>query len=105
MGKKKMSKEERKKYEAEKAEALRLEAEKERFVFIMRHCRFISLNNLTKLLYRQRQLEEERCQKLKQLSDARERQKREIRENKMRRVQLAESCEFFKSMKIFSWNS
>lgn len=33
MGKKKMSKEERKKYEAEKAEALRIEAEKERFVF------------------------------------------------------------------------
>lgn len=49
-------------------------------------------------LYRQRQLEEERSQKLKQLSDARERQKREIRENKMRRVQLTESCEFFKSM-------
>lgn len=35
MGKKKMSKEERKKYEAEKAEALRIEAEKERFVFSM----------------------------------------------------------------------
>lgn len=32
MGKKKMSKEERKKYEAEKAEALRVEMEKERFV-------------------------------------------------------------------------
>lgn len=46
---------------------------------------------------RQRQMEEERNLKLKQLSDARERQKREIQENKMRRVQLAESCEFFKS--------
>lgn len=33
MGKKKMSKEERKKFEAEKAEALRVEMEKERFVF------------------------------------------------------------------------
>lgn len=32
MGKKKMSKEERKKYEAEKAETLRVEMEKERFV-------------------------------------------------------------------------
>lgn len=32
MGKKKMSKEERKKYEAEKAEILRIEMEKERFV-------------------------------------------------------------------------
>lgn len=32
MGKKKMTKEERKKYEAEKAEALRVEMEKERFV-------------------------------------------------------------------------
>lgn len=31
MGKKKMTKEERKKYEAEKAEALRIEMEKERF--------------------------------------------------------------------------
>lgn len=30
-----MSKEERKKYEAEKAEALRIEAEKERFVFMI----------------------------------------------------------------------
>lgn len=33
MGKKKMSKEERKKYEAEKAEVLRVEAEKERYAF------------------------------------------------------------------------
>lgn len=43
-------------------------------------------------------MEEERSLKLKQLSDARERQKREILENKMRRVQLADSCEFFKSL-------
>ncbi|XP_031634411.1 protein CASC1-like, partial [Contarinia nasturtii] len=76
MGKKKMSKEERKKYEAEKAEALRIEMEKER----------------------QRQLEEERNLKLKQLSEARDRQKREFQENKMRRVQLAESCAFFKEI-------
>lgn len=42
---------------------------------------------------------------MKQLSDARERHKREIRENKMRRVQLAESCAFFKSnQKTFSIN-
>lgn len=34
MGKKKMSKEERRKFEAEKAEAFRVEMEKERFVQI-----------------------------------------------------------------------
>lgn len=50
------------------------------------------------LTHRQRQMEEERNQKLKQLSDAHERQKREIQENKMRRGQLAESCNFFNSM-------
>lgn len=101
MGKKKMSKEERKKYEAEKAEALRIEAEKERFVFIISNkirWYFTDLIYFIGISHSQRQLEEERCQKLKQLSDARERQKREFRENKMRRVQLAESCEFFKSM-------
>lgn len=48
-------------------------------------------------------MEEERNLKLKQLSDARERQKREIQENKMRRVQLAESCEFFKSKTNFDF--
>lgn len=37
MAKKKMSKEERKKYEAEKAETIRVEAEKERFVFSFFH--------------------------------------------------------------------
>lgn len=49
-------------------------------------------------------MEEERNQKLKQLSDARERQKREIQENKMRRVQLAESCEFFRGESNFQLN-
>lgn len=41
-------------------------------------------------------MEEERQQKLKQLTEAKERKKREKSENKMRRVQLAESCDFFK---------
>lgn len=35
MGKKKMSKEERKKFEAEKAEALRIEMERERLVCVL----------------------------------------------------------------------
>lgn len=45
MGKKKMSKEERKKYEAEKAEALRIEAEKERFVFMIKMCVYMHCPN------------------------------------------------------------
>lgn len=49
------------------------------------------------MVCRQRQLEEERQLKLKQLSEARERKKREAEENKLRRVQLADSCAFFKS--------
>lgn len=57
----------------------------------------IETNPNLKFTDRQRQLEEERNQKLKQLSDAHERQKREIQENKMRRGQLAESCDFFES--------
>lgn len=49
------------------------------------------------MVCRQRQLEEERQLKLKQLSEARERKKREAEENKLRRLQLADSCAFFKS--------
>lgn len=49
--------------------------------------------------FRQRQLEEERQLKLKQLTEAKERKKREKGENKFRRVQLAESCEFFKNVR------
>lgn len=42
-------------------------------------------------------MEEDRQEKLKQLLEAKERQKREKEENKLRRIQLAESCEYFKS--------
>lgn len=57
---------------------------------------YICSNTDIHLHNRQRQLEEERQQKLKQLTEARERQKREKGENKMRRIQLADSCNFFK---------
>lgn len=46
---------------------------------------------------RQRQLEEERQLKLQQLSEARERKKREAEEYELRLIQLAESDCFFQS--------
>lgn len=46
---------------------------------------------------RQRQLEEERQLKLQQLSEARERKKREAEEYELRLIQLAESDSFFQS--------
>lgn len=48
-------------------------------------------------ILRQRQLEEDRQEKLKQLLESKQRQKREKEENKLRRIQLAESCEYFES--------
>lgn len=50
---------------------------------------------------RQRQLEEERQLKLQQLSEARERKKREAEEYDLRLVQLAESDCFFQRKRIF----
>lgn len=47
------------------------------------------------MFFRQRQLEEERERKILELQEAKERQKREKEENKIRRVQLGESCQRF----------
>lgn len=47
-------------------------------------------------------MEENRQEKLKQLLAAKERQKREKEENTLRRIQLTESCEYFKSENLIS---
>lgn len=47
------------------------------------------------LLNRQRKLEEEKERKMLERAEAERRQKQEIQENKIRRVQLQESCNHF----------
>lgn len=63
------------------------------FAFIS-HCIFCYLIDLS-CKFRQKQLEEERDRKILALQEAKERQKRDKQENKIRRVQLDESCRYF----------
>lgn len=72
-GKKKLTKKEKAKMEAEQAELARVEMEKEK----------------------QRKIEEERERKERERAEAEKRQKQEIAENKLRRVQLKASSEYF----------
>lgn len=70
-----MSKKEKAKLEAEQAETLRIEMEKERL----------------------KKLEEDRERKMRERRDAKKKQEQEAVENKIRRVQLRSSSHVFKS--------
>lgn len=70
-----MSKKEKAKLEAEQAETLRIEMEKERL----------------------KKLEEDRERKMRERRDAKKKQEQEAVENKIRRVQLRSSAHVFKS--------
>ncbi|CAO1434353.1 unnamed protein product [Diamesa hyperborea] len=77
MGKKKLSKKEKARLEAEQAETLRIEMEKERL----------------------KKLEEDRERKMRERRDAKKKQEQEAVENKLRRVQLRQSSHVFKKSK------
>jgi cancer susceptibility candidate protein 1 len=70
-----LSKKEKAKLEAEQAETLRIEMEKERL----------------------KKLEEDRERKMRERRDAKKKQEQEAVENKIRRVQLRSSAHVFKS--------
>jgi cancer susceptibility candidate protein 1 len=74
-----LSKKEKAKLEAEQAETLRIEMEKERL----------------------KKLEEDRERKMRERRDAKKKQEQEAVENKIRRVQLRSSAHVFKSENIF----
>lgn len=96
MGKKKMSKQDKKRAEAEQAEALRIEMEKQRLLTTNTAlCLLISFIVSANQFCRQKQLELERERLILELKEAKERQKREKQENKLRRIQLSESDKYF----------
>lgn len=64
------------------------------------HNKFVSIA-FQNIDYRQAQLEEERERKIRELKESLERQKLEKEENKLRRIQLAESCAFFEGRNLF----
>lgn len=91
MAKKKLTKQEKRKIEADKAEALRIQTERERYVDWHWHLRWKCKSNGFRLA----RIEADKEERSRELKESIERQNLERQENKLRRVHLAESCTLF----------
>lgn len=100
--KKKLTKKEKQRLEAERSEAARIVQEKELYDLSenLKYKKMLCVC-VCCYSYSQRKLEEDREQKRLERVAAERRQKQEVEENKIRRVHLKASCSYFKGLPRF----